>query len=187
MRLFVAVEFEPEIKRALADLVAQMSGSRADVKWVEGTNFHLTLYFLGEVTKERVADLNQVLSLASRSTNPFRLEVGGLGAFPSLARPRVLWVGAHGGEALGRLQQRVAEQVQGFAERPGERQPFHPHVTLGRVRSGRGLAELVGMVNELKDRKVGSQEVADFALVESRLYRTGPVYTRVARFALGSD
>jgi 2'-5' RNA ligase len=181
------VELRPEIKRALADLVVQMTSSRADVKWVEGTNFHLTLYFLGEVAEERVPDLSQALSLAGRGINPFRLEIAGLGAFPSLARPRVLWVGAHGGEALGHLQHQVAEQVQIFAEQPGERQPFHPHVTLGRVRSGRGLAELMKKVSGWEGRNLGSQEVADFALMESRLYRQGPVYTRIARFALGND
>ncbi|MCR4418785.1 MAG: RNA 2',3'-cyclic phosphodiesterase [Clostridia bacterium] len=184
MRLFAAVELLPELRQALRKLVGRLAMSQADVKWVEGENFHLTLLFLGEVDRELLPELSRALAEAARGVPAFHLRLEGLGTFPGPGRPRVIWVGADGGGELGRLQSRVVEQAGPFAERPPERTPFHPHITLGRVRSPRGLAGLKALLEEYREEKVGVQEVSGFSLVESRLYRSGPVYTTVDHFWL---
>lgn len=186
MRLFVAVELAAELKQGLSALADKFMAARADVKWVEGENFHLTLYFLGEVPPDLLPRVQGALSEAGAGVPPFTLKLEGVGAFPSLARPRVIWVGARGGEELLRLQQQVAAGLTPLLAGAQDSRPFSPHITLGRVRSPRNLSALSRLLQEHGRESVGEQRVTGFSLVESQLFRSGPVYTRVAHYSLGN-
>lgn len=97
-------------------------------------NFHVTLKFLGGVDAAQVPILTDVLRAATAGYRAFDLEIGGLGAFPSVTRPRVLWAGViEGGHPLGALAAGVEHMLAGFGFEP-EARGFSPHITLGRVR-----------------------------------------------------
>lgn len=183
MRLFVAVELPASVRRALGELVRDLERSRADVKWVEEENFHLTLKFLGEVDEARLPEVKEALARVARGAKPFSFEAAGTGAFPSPGRPRVLWVGVgRGAEELGSLAARVDAELArvGF---PPEGRPFSPHLTLGRVRSHRGMSDLAGALARacFPAREVPVEEIV---LFQSILGRGGPVYTPVGRYRL---
>lgn len=186
MRLFVAVELEPGIREALGGLIAELKRFPADVKWVEEENLHLTLYFLGEVAPPLLAGIKDELAQAAAGVLPFDLVLEGLGAFPGPRRPRVVWVGAAGGEMLLRLQRQVAARLDAFLKRPPDTLAFRPHITLGRVRSPRNLASLGHALVDRAPLKIGRQAVRDFSLMESRLSRAGPSYTCLHRYPLNA-
>jgi len=184
LRLFVAVELPASVRRALGELARDLARCRADVKWVEEENFHLTLKFLGEVDQARLPEVQEALARAARGAKPFSFEATGTGAFPSPGRPRVIWVGVgRGAEELGSLAARVDAELArvGFA---AEARPFSPHLTLGRVRSPRGVGDLVRALEQacFPAREV---PVGEIVLFQSVLGRAGPVYTPVARYRLG--
>lgn len=185
LRLFVALELPGDVRRALAALVERLASTGADVKWVEEENFHLTLKFLGEVEPVRLAPLGEALSRAAAQMAPFRFTAAGTGAFPSARRPRVIWVGVEEGkeelrDLAGRMDRALADL--GF---PPEERPFSAHLTLGRVRSPKGMEELVRALGAatFEGREVAVREVV---LFQSVLGRAGPVYTPLGRYPLGA-
>ena len=105
-----------------------------NVRWVPAENIHITLKFLGEVSKEKAAEVGGVLEEVSSGYEPFRVEPSGFGAFPSERKARVVWAGVgEGAETLravaGRLEASLEEL--GFER---EKRGYTPHITLGRAR-----------------------------------------------------
>ena len=105
MRLFIAINIPKKEKDRIQRASRPLLQADLPVRWVEPDNFHLTLKFLGEVRPEQAPDVEGVLERIATATQPFDLEVGGFGAFPTIRRPRVLWVGIEPSPALRCLKQ----------------------------------------------------------------------------------
>jgi 2'-5' RNA ligase len=150
------------------------------VKWVDPDGIHLTLKFLGEVADERQDEIAAGVERGSRGARPFQVPVSGFGAFPSVERPRVIWVGCEGVPPLELLLHHMEREMErlGF---PLEGRPFRPHLTLGRAMKDsrpaqlRDLETLLDGLTFEADPLVGSVE-----LMESRLVPAGATY-RVVR------
>ncbi|MBW3598863.1 MAG: RNA 2',3'-cyclic phosphodiesterase [Planctomycetes bacterium] len=185
LRTFIAVDISPSVASKIGKLVAELRGGPAKVKWTRETNIHLTLQFLGDVEPERTPEIAAAVAEAAAEVEPFEVVYHGIGAFPTLERPRTLWIGvADGREALCELQGRIeaAMTEQGF--RPEARQ-YHPHLTLGRVRHSRPR-EIAQMLEGREDFHAGSSDVSEAVLYSSELGREGPTYTALARAPLGA-
>ncbi len=170
VRLFVAVE------------LAGSGATRGDAPT------HLTLKFLGEADPVQVATISSAVADAVRPASPYELVLEGVGAFPSRARPRVVWVGvARGREATIELARKVSDALAplGF---PVEREQFVPHVTLFRVRTPdqhrRALALLAGEEAPPPPRTFVVEEVV---LKESTLTARGAVHQTQGRFPLAGS
>ena len=114
------------------------------VAWVKAGNLHLTLKFLGDVEEQRIEAIATSLTKAAAQVDAFDLTIGGFGAFPTRARPRVIWVEANGPRLHALVESiECALEALGF---PRETRPFAGHITLGRVRarSTRGLSRHAG-------------------------------------------
>lgn len=148
-----------------------------DVAWVARDNFHLTLKFLGGVDAARLDAIVAALTGVAVAWRPFDLGLGGLGAFPSPTRPRVLWVAIEDGAAeAARLAAQVDEALAGLGfER--ETRPFSPHVTLGRARQPRRQPRLAEV---LRGGGAGRQRVERLSLVQSELSPRGARYTELS-------
>ena len=135
LRLFVAVELPESAKSGLGKVIDALNTSDIPgIRTVRSEGIHLTLKFLGDVDADRVEAVTEALSKAVAGHAPFRLELGEVGAFPTLRRPRVLWVGINGDtEALASLQSDIeaALEAAGFA---GDDRGYNPHLTLARLR-----------------------------------------------------
>jgi len=184
IRSFIAVELPEEVRSGLHQLQAELKlAEHTFVKWVPPEGIHLTLKFLGNISPQRVAEITKVMEEASQGVSSFQLEVGGLGVFPNLRQPRVLWLGI-GGEAdkLVALQQRIDAALVplGFAR---EARPFTPHLTLARLRERsspqdrRNFGELVVKTPLEVNYKV---DVNSVNLMKSQLLPGGAVYSRLA-------
>ena len=184
MRLFIAVNLPVAERHAAFEAAAPLRAARLPVRWVREEGIHVTLRFLGEVDEQRVAALEEALAGAVRQARPFGLTVGGVGAFPSMARPRVLWVGLERHPALELLANDVEHALMSLGFEP-ELRPFHPHVTLGRVERGakaaafRNLERLAaGIMYQ------GAFQVESVDLMQSTLGSGGATYQVLARAAL---
>lgn len=182
VRSFVAILLNEEVRGALAAEIARLRPLGPRVSWVAPPNLHLTLKFLGEVPPAALEEVTDALTEAVAGTTPFSLHFYGLGAFPEMARPRVLWVDvAEGGQAAQALQARVEAALtrRGFAR---EERPFSPHLTLGRVREPRGLAALQQAMARDARTDFGRLEVRALSLMRSDLSPAGSRYTELAAF-----
>jgi 2'-5' RNA ligase len=136
---------------------------------------HLTLRFLGEINPDIVPDIDRVLETAAGEVSRFRLRLSGLGAFPNMSRPRVIWVGVGGDlELLGRLKKGIDRGLKplGF---PPEDRPFKPHITLGRVKTRIDGRALIG------SKKFSSEEffIWNVRLIQSTLKPQGAEYNEI--------
>ncbi len=153
-----------------------------DVAWVAPDNVHLTLKFLGGVEAARLDAVAGALAGAVAGCRPFDLTVRGLGAFPTPARPRVLWAGADEGAALAATLARRVDDALVALGFPAESRAFSAHVTLGRVRAPRSNPRLVEAL--AGGAAFGRQRVDRLALMRSELSPRGARYTELAAVPL---
>ena len=180
VRCFVAVDVdEPDLAGALGRVQAVLEGTGADLKCVETGNIHLTMRFLGDIGEALLGEL--VGLVEGLSFGPFRMELRGVGAFPNLRRPRVIWAGiTRGADELTGIFNGLESGLAGMGFRP-ERRRFSPHITLARVRSGRNRERLVGEIMSHADDEFGDMEVKHVRLKKSVLTPRGPVYSTLAQ------
>lgn len=140
-RCFVAVALPEELRGDLADVVAGWRGEPhlPDMRWTDPAGWHLTLAFLGWIEATLSQEILERLVPAAREAQLVKLSAGGLGAFPSPGRARVLWYGlADAGGAAASLASHVRRALAPVVPRVEEESPFRPHVTLARARAERG-------------------------------------------------
>ena len=182
----MAVNLPAEERRALWEAVAPLRASGAPVRWAAEPNLHITLRFLGEVADDQAAPIGEALAVAVRGAKAFDLGLGGVGAFPDFAAPRVLWIGVERHPALELLANDVEGALRPFGFEP-ELRPFQPHLTVGRAREdargGDALRELEQLAAALDYSGVIPVEALD--LMVSRHRSGGPVYQSLHRAALG--
>ncbi len=180
LRCFAAVEVPaPSVRRALEGAqqgLQRAFGPRSPVKWVPVHQFHFTLKFFGEIPVPRTDDAASVLRQVAAGFAPFTLEAVGLGAFPSPARPSVLWAGL--GQGRAELVDLAAQVEAGMtvAGFPREPRPFKPHLTLGRIREGTVASPAVTQALQAQV-SYGSWRVERLVLMKSELLPAGPKYT----------
>lgn len=181
LRLFIALEFPAPLQNAVFSQTSRLreaAGSEA-VRWVPPANLHLTLKFLGDAAPPSLAFLNQMLAAQAAGYAPFRVSLGGLGAFPNNRRPRVIWVGVQAPPELNALQR----QIESAAARLGyaaEDRPFSPHLTIGRVRQGASGIDQIKLrqaLDSLQISRIGGTLIGSVVLMKSDLQPAGPVYT----------
>lgn len=185
MRLFVAV---PLPEAALADAGAILAGFRAlpwPVRWVKPDGLHITLKFFGEVGPERLETIAEMVGFQVEGLPPFQLSLAGAGAFPDLTHPRVVRLNLAGDTSgLEVLQDRIERAGLGIGF-PPEGRPFHPHITLGRVKEGQRLPREAAL--SLQRIPAGGVFSADrVVLFESHQTPFGPRYDARAELQLAS-
>lgn len=184
VRTFIAVECSGGVSSRAAALIERFRSAQAKVSWVKPEQMHWTLKFLGDVELTRTAEICQAVLQAVTPLASFEMEVQGVGAFPSTAKPRTLWVGAGAGsEKMVALSEAIDERLAqvGF---PVEGRRFTPHLTIGRVRGQQNMAELGRQVAAQSDTPIGTQWVEEVTVFSSTLERDGPVYDVLGRAEL---
>jgi 2'-5' RNA ligase len=188
-RLFIAIELPNDVREMLHQTLQTVRKAIPEkaVRWVPPENLHLTLKFLGDVPQKQVADLTNSLRYVVADHAPFHFEIKGVGCFPNLAKPRVIWLGlddAH--DELHALRDAVERIIapMGF---PTERRAFNPHLTIGRVRRDASKSQLTKIGQGIKGLRVG--KIAEWpcsgvSLMKSDLQPSGAVYTCLAHEAL---
>ena len=183
IRAFVAVRIDPGVAQRICEAQSKLDKSLRGLRWVKRENLHLTLKFLGEVREDRVMPITDALEQALYSTPRFSLACRGLGVFPDIRKPRVMWVGLEG-EPLARLATAVEEALEpmGFAR---EKREFKPHLTVGRWRSFDGRSDVLRQeIERWKTHDFGASWVNEAVFFQSVLKSEGAVYTPLRLFPL---
>ena len=184
IRSFVAIEISQNIKRNLGEIISKLSGANADVKWVRPANMHITLKFLGSVEEGDILEICNVIKDAVVDVEPFDLEIGGLGAFPDIKKPKVVFVNiVDQSKTLLTLYERVEERLAYFGIKRESRK-FTPHLTIGRVRSQKNLKTLFGLIENNKKVSAGGLLVESIDLMMSELLPAGPEYSKLGTIDL---
>lgn len=185
IRSFIAINLEESLRPHLSWLQDTLRTAGAEVSWVRVENIHLTLKFLGEVTKKRLDVVKEAIKEVTRTGFPFPINLQGLGVFPNLRSPRVVWVGVE--EETGELKrlQGDLEKVLSKKGFPKEGRPYTPHLTLGRVRSPKNKEGLVALLEAYKGESLGGMQVKSMELMQSQLFPKGAVYSILESFPLG--
>jgi len=185
MRVFVAINPTDEVRRRLYRAAAALREADYPIRWVPPDNIHLTLKFLGEVDEGSVDAVRDAIADALAGTAAFELHVAGFGAFPSARSPRVVWVGAEGGQQLEDVHDRVEGALARLGH-PRETRAFHPHLTLGRARRGTSARQFKGMEDAFASLEFdASFRVDSVDLMRSTLRPSGAEYDIVDRVELG--
>jgi 2'-5' RNA ligase len=179
MRCFIAIELPEEAKQELQGMADQLRRAGVRAGWVRPDRMHLTLRFLGEIEEDQSRTAGEFLAHEYSGKNPFECAVQGAGAFPNVRRPSVIWAG------VGPLEGGLAE-IQALAEEAAakiglkpEKRPFHPHLTLGRIRKPEAAGHLGRALVPLKQFQGERFLVAGVTLFSSTLTPKGPIYDRI--------
>ena len=137
LRLFYAVPVPEDARAKVGELIDRVQAGVGDgtarIRWVRVEGLHLTLRFLGPTPESLLPALEAAADTIARAADPFEVALSGGGAFPSLSRPRSLWVGvSEGADGLGSL----ADGLSTLARNEGlelETRPFAAHLTIGRT------------------------------------------------------
>ena len=185
IRSFLAIELPKLILRKIEEVQRDLRSTRADVRWVNPEKIHLTLKFFGNIEESRIDPIFNSIEEPTRNTLPFSIKVSGVGAFPHLKNPRVIWMGlVDGREVLILFQKQIETQLEKIGFQPEDR-PFHPHLTLGRMKSSRGKEEMVERMEKHREEEFGDFQVERVILFKSDLKPSGPVYTLLREMKLG--
>lgn len=181
VRTFICIELSSEMRRKLGEMISQLSRAapQRSVRWDKADKIHLTLKFLGDTPQDDVTRIGAALANATRDTKKFSFALDGLGCFPNLKQPRVVWVGVKDSAALVDMQNRIETHIVplGF---PKEERAFSPHLTLGRVRREASRAEAASVGEAVRIRAnqtFGIESVSRVILMKSDLQRGGSIYT----------
>lgn len=189
IRAFIAIELPQEIQERLNQIINRLKEQMGDVpvRWVDPENIHLTLKFLGDVSVTNIQVLQELLYAEVNSYKPMVISVGGLGAFPKLRSPRVIWVGVESPPEMVSIQRGIDAQTARIGY-PSDSRPFSPHLTLGRVSRNASPPEVRVIGDVLNSQKIGFLGVArvmGIHLYRSDLKPSGAEYTQLYTASFG--
>src|SRR5687768_10605134 len=186
-RVFCAVDLPADVRANLMDHIKHLRQvlPDAEASWSRGENIHLTLKFLGKIETSLLSRLSDAAARAVSDFSPFQLTFEETGVFPQQGSPRVLWIGVRDetrklAELHERLEDRCARE--GFAR---EERPFHPHLTIARLRKPQGARALAAVHKEMSFEPA-AVAVAELLVIRSELSDQGSRYTVISRHRLRS-
>ncbi len=180
MRIFIAFDFDEQIKRDMNKHIVRWRKMASGVKWVGMHGMHLTLKFLGSIGPEKLPLLRATIEKAASHYSPFPIKLKGTGSFPPRSRtPRVLWIGIEAGPTLSSLHTEIETRLArlGF---PRESHAFHPHLTLGRVKKSPLPAILTEDFRQYHETVFGETLFRKITIFQSRLSSSGAQYSPLA-------
>ncbi|MDQ3613336.1 MAG: RNA 2',3'-cyclic phosphodiesterase [Chloroflexota bacterium] len=195
-RMFLAVPLPPDVVERIGAIIAELEPRAWPLRWITPETAHLTLHFLGDTPPEEVEILRMALPAVIAEHGAFALRTAGLGVFPKLLSPRVLWLGLWGpAHRLESLYNDLGDYLDEM-QFPIEEKPYQPHITLGRLRNTRNIAvrhlpeEIRKAIADLETSGLADPKrplpvpIDEIHLIRSHLEQPGPRYEVIARFPL---
>ncbi|HVO93593.1 MAG TPA: RNA 2',3'-cyclic phosphodiesterase [Terriglobales bacterium] len=183
VRCFIAVDLDSRVITTISQAIAELKEAVPFIRWIPPNNFHLTIKFLGKIEQERIHSIATALSQQLEPFPRFSINAKGLGVFPDLRRPKILWVGFIS-ERLSVLVKQVELVLQPLGFAP-ENRPFTPHLTIGRWRHFERPPRTLGVeLLKWRDCEFGESFIDQVVLYESILKPDGASYQKLHIVAL---
>lgn len=181
-RLFNAIELPLSVRRRLKDHIQHLREATPDSRasWAREDNLHLTVKFLGDTPVTKVEAFSEATQLAANRVSPFELIVGGCGVFPLHGQPRVLWIGIQDPSVELINYHRALEDESAKLRFAREQRPYHPHLTIARLRQPDGSRRVAELHRQMGFDPV-SLSVHDVCVIRSELRSEGSRYTVISR------
>ena len=183
IRAFIAISLPQKVRVQLGLIINSISveNPMEFIRWIAVDKIHLTLMFLGDVPYSRIELLKENLDLELASRSQFNIRLDGLGAFPSLTRPKVIWIGVKYPSDLPEIRNVIQVRFGNLGFQREDR-PFNPHLTIGRVTRilPAGSQKTIGNLIQNTSVKFGSSiKIKRIDLIQSDLKPDGAVYTKL--------
>lgn len=184
IRTFIAIDVPEKIKDEIFEIEKELIKSAGEgIKWEGKEKFHITLKFLGDVNEEAINSIHQVLNESLNGFGKFSVVYKGIGAFPDLKNPRVIWIGCE--DPTGKLfeLQKIVEEKMSELGFEREDKEYHPHITLGRVKKAKNISNLIKKIESINfEARTG--EVEEVLIMKSDLKPSGSVYSVLRKIKL---
>jgi 2'-5' RNA ligase len=193
MRIFCAVDLPEDVRERVAAHISRLreaiaaDASPLKVGWERPEKLHLTLKFLGDVEAARIEALTRAATRAAAEMGRFALTLEEAGSFPASGNARVIWLGLRDGtNQLAALHARLEEECarENF---PREARPFHPHITIARIRVPNAAARRLAQLHRESGFAPASFDVEEFIVMRSQLGTGGSRYTPLSRHELKAE
>lgn len=187
MRLFVAVDFPRDLRERMLEVTRPVRSKDLPLRWLGVDQLHLTLKFLGEVSRDDLAQARGILEGVASDYRPFKVSFRGMGAFPTLRSPRVVWLGV---EPVLELRSAKHDLEHAYARMGIDRETraFRPHITVARVRGSSGAGTLRRLESLAQEVTLEEEyHVEELHLVRSHLRREGAEYETIHVAPLARD
>jgi 2'-5' RNA ligase len=183
VRTFFAVDIEVNVRMSIRLVIDEFYKVEKNIKWAKPENIHITIYFFGEVQVTDLNELELILKNAVKGLKPFTVTIKGISAFPSLERPRVIWIGVQNptrelnaiydgiNRGLKETGLKIKRDVRGFT----------PHLTIGRIK-GKYDKRIINKIQDKRDMEFGTFQIKNIVLYQSILRREGPIYKSLKIF-----
>ena len=180
IRSFLAFELPVDIKRIIMTVSEDVRQLPLNVRWVNVTNIHLTIVFMGEVQEGQIGPIQEIVKDVCQGYGPFSIGIKGIGLFGSRRNPRVLWIGLHGAiDRMACFRDDLQKKLRPFGIKE-EKRRFKPHLTLGRFRKGaRTGAHLEDLLSKYHDLISPDCTIKELVLFKSDLKPGGAVYSKL--------
>ena len=183
IRAFIAIDLSPGIYEKLEEISSKLQNclSNLPARWVQTKNIHLTIKFSGDVSLSNLELLKRILQVESVHYSPFEISIGELGAYPTIHRPRVIWIGTKVPQELIDFHHCIENETArlGYTR---EKRKFSPHLTLARVsRNAKSnqVAQIGALLDECKVGFLGAARIENVHLYRSDLKPGGAEYTKI--------
>ena len=177
IRCFVAIEIPETIQTLLTFAQEELRKFVRGASWVKRENIHLTLKFLGDVAPNQISVIRNSIEQVTDARSPFSMELGGIGAFPNLSRPRIIWAGVKtGADDVAAIAREIDLRLSRHGHER-DKKPFRPHLTLARIKRLANLKPLVDVFQQYDTINGATMIVNQIRVVQSELRRSGAVYT----------
>jgi len=178
-RLFIAIEVPDVQRNELNSLQKRIKQHLEGVKWVRPEGLHLTLKFLGETEADKIDSIRKVMDSSVAAASRFQVQYSGIGVFPDTKKARVVWVGLK--EGVSEVQ-KLADEIENnlsMYQFVKENRPYHPHLTLGRLRYPLPEKKIQHVLDQERNFITKTTEIEKITLYHSQLLKHGAIYSEV--------
>ena len=184
IRTFIAFELPEKIITFISKVQKDLQSRGLKVKWVRPQNIHLTLKFLGNINETDTEIVGKAIRESANGYSPISLTTKGIGVFPNIKRPRVIWIGITGQtKQLISLQKGLDEKLDAIGF-PKDNRPFKGHLTLARVKGRINPQRLIDAIKYYSEFESETFIADNIYLFKSDLKSSGAVYTKLMSIAL---
>ena len=186
IRAFIAIDIDKHNKQKISGIISYLKTANADIKWITENQIHLTLKFLGNIEQNKIQDISKILKSIAMDFSPFNIQFSGIGAFPNILHPRVIWLGMNKGkESLKLLNNKIETELERLGIRK-EKREYKAHLTLGRVRTLKNVSKLITLINEAKFHPQEEIKIDKLILFQSTLTAKGAIHSPLSNVYLST-